>query len=535
MTNLFGSQNFVFLLLSNRANPNLTDAEGRTPLQYVIQQNATNRAFMPWGFETIKLLVQGGANVMVRDPDGNTLLHVLVAGVNYTVTKGTGTKELIEFCGTNSALLNATNNAGDTALHIAMRTGNRAKTLMTLGANPMVTNRAGEFPLRMAALKNLGSYDSVRPREAKTGFFMSILQRDLASFDAWLAADPGLALLTNHSGETSVQFAAKMNNRKMVDRLVSLGAKLDPDSALLAGRTAEAEAALVTMTNAPPGTWLLRAISLKNYDLAAEIVRKGADFNTLDYMNHSPLYFARQRGATNLVALLESLGAKENLFDAAESGNIPLAIELLGSNRALARATTKSGDTPLHCAAEMGHSEMVKLLLSSGADLHATNSRGYSPLHAAATEGYTNAIPALIAAGAKLTDTDRNGGTPLHTAVFCDQAEMAAFLISIGADVNAQTLGVIPSPTPPFYLQPIGNAPLHYAALKGNTNIVTLLLDHGAAINVTNGLGHTPLAVVKDRNISLGPIHYMSESFPAVFDGETRRVTIELLERHGGK
>ena len=36
--------------------------------------------------------------------------------------------------------------------------------------------------------------------------------------------------------------------------------------------------------------------------------------------------------------------------------------------------TGQNGDTPLHCAAEKGHTEIASLLIGNGADIH---SKGY--------------------------------------------------------------------------------------------------------------------------------------------------------------
>jgi ankyrin repeat protein len=58
-------------------------------------------------------------------------------------------------------------------------------------------------------------------------------------------------------------------------------------------------------------------------------------------------------------------------------------------------------------------------------------------------------------------------------------AEVAAFLVDLGADVNARTAE--------------GSPPLGGAAMSGHTGLVALLLDHGADIELTNTAGMTSL------------------------------------------
>jgi len=59
-----------------------------------------------------------------------------------------------------------------------------------------------------------------------------------------------------------------------------------------------------------------------------------------------------------------------------------------------------------------------------------------------------------------------DGGTPLENAVSHGHAEMAKFLLSNGAQVNARAI--------------YGRTPLHVAAWRDDAAIGRLLLEHGA-------------------------------------------------------
>lgn len=81
------------------------------------------------------------------------------------------------------------------------------------------------------------------------------------------------------------------------------------------------------------------------------------------------------------------------------------------------RAEDDGGHTPLHVAAERGHTEVAGVLVAAGAPLEAGDSCGWTPLHMAAANGRTALVELLLARGANLNARDRRGQTPLRLAV----------------------------------------------------------------------------------------------------------------------
>lgn len=72
-----------------------------------------------------------------------------------------------------------------------------------------------------------------------------------------------------------------------------------------------------------------------------------------------------------------------------------------------------------------------------------------------------------------------NGSTPLHRAVNYDRIDIAKYLISKGADINAA--------------DKYGDTPLAWAVSNSRSNVLAFLLDNKAQINTTNTSGQTPL------------------------------------------
>jgi hemoglobin len=110
-----------------------------------------------------------------------------------------------------------------------------------------------------------------------------------------------------------------------------------------------------------------------------------------------------------------------------------------------------AGRTLLHCAAAAGCLELVALLLRQGMDPDIQNATGHTPLYCAANECASETGP-----------------------------EVVRMLVKAGADVNACT-GVTRATA------------LHMAARRGFVETARALLDSGAATEIRDSKGDTPL------------------------------------------
>lgn len=135
--------------------------------------------------------------------------------------------------------------------------------------------------------------------------------------------------------------------------------------------------------------------------------------------------------------------------------------------------------------------ELVKNLIRAYPNIvHATNQKGSTLLHEAAYYNAPSIAQILIDAGAVVDRETDQGLTPLHYAAF------------FGSDETANTL-LANNMNKTIYSSKLGELPLHLASLKGHTNVVNQLLEHGdpRQIWLVSIEGETPLHyALKNKN-----------------------------------
>ena len=158
-----------------------------------------------------------------------------------------------------------------------------------------------------------------------------------------------------------------------------------------------------------------------------------------------------------------------------------------------ARATTlmesgRYGPTPLMIAASKGHFKAAKALLEGGANANATARYDLTALHTAiSAEGVDSVdkrltVRALITGGADVNAISQLGETPIHLAIELFDAEDASgitrLLLQAGANPNTRDTK--------------SNTPLHMAIFNENAELIELLLDWKASVNLRDADGLTP-------------------------------------------
>lgn len=156
------------------------------------------------------------------------------------------------------------------------------------------------------------------------------------------------------------------------------------------------------------------------------LVNNGANVATTMNNGATALHYSAREGHLAVTQLLVKAGADLEAKASTEQPRTPPRDD----SRA---APPVVGAAPLHLAAELGRSEVVRVLIEAGVNPNSRRSDGATPLFCAACDGHVDAVTVLLRAKANplLTYTDPSGGTwiPLDGAAQSGHVKVARELI----------------------------------------------------------------------------------------------------------
>ncbi|XP_042330252.1 ankyrin repeat and SOCS box protein 3 isoform X1 [Sceloporus undulatus] len=174
------------------------------------------------------------------------------------------------------------------------------------------------------------------------------------------------------------------------------------------------------------------------------LLDQGANIESVDDFGITPLFVAAQYGKLECLRILISYGANVN-------------------------CQAKDRATPLFIAAQEGKDGCVELLLSSGADpnLYCNEEEWQLPIHAAAQMGHCNILRMLIPVTDRLCGSAEGKVSPVYSAVYGEHVDCLERLLKEGYSPDAQ-------PCPIFSCR----SPMSLAIQKG-CELIPLLLKYG--------------------------------------------------------
>lgn len=119
----------------------------------------------------------------------------------------------------------------------------------------------------------------------------------------------------------------------------------------------------------------------------------------------------------------------------------PMLLKLL-LTQLLASQQNNDNETPLHCAAQYGHTQVVQLLLEELTDPTMRNNKFETPLDLAALYGRLEVVKLLLRAHPNLLHCNTKKHTPLHLASRNGHLSVVEVLLEAGMDINYEVLQV---------------------------------------------------------------------------------------------
>ncbi len=218
------------------------------------------------------------------------------------------------------------------------------------------------------------------------------------------------------------------------------------------------------------------------------LILRDVEIDAKTKMGTTPLISAVAAGHIETLRLL--LRGKANpkianwygtaLHCAAEAGQCESIRVLLDSGIAV-NCRDPFERTSLHCGVDMGRLAVAELLLDRGADPNARDEDGRTPVYDAVELDHAQPLLPLLLAHVVDVNKKLEGATMLHYAAGRGYVKKVNMLLANGANIECKVNG--------------GFTPLHCATLENQKETVGTLLRHGAKVNSKSNSGITPVAI----------------------------------------
>eukprot|EP00833_Pecoramyces_ruminatium_P013124 jgi/Orpsp1_1/1187156/evm.model.d7180000055804.1 len=458
--------------------------------------------------EVVKVLIEYGADINIKNYNRDTPLMIACKKENL---------ELVKILIEHHADVNSRNLGNDTPYSLANSKNNKEilNYLLEHGAHAHV-NIISDEKAKKEFLNKCGY-----------GYF------DDSILEIKKYMEEGVSVNVRDSsyylGRTPLTFSSETNNMTMVKFLIENGAEIDLDN--LEGNTPLHMACKrnqhniinylidhgsnINIQNHDGDTPLMIACFEKNFETVQYLVEHGADVNIKNNEGNNALYKAccdlkiikylveheidiNNRNKDNETALLRGCE-----FSSDEE------VKYLIEHGADITAENRQGNTALNILCRKGHKAMIEYLINHGANINEKNKFGETPLMKACSHSGINnnlfntnenidTVMYIVEHGGSINVKNNDGNTPLTLAFMNNNNLSVEYLIKKGADVNVKFYKCNHESDDIFRSTDLywGNTPLTYSIIGyGKFDIIKLLIEHGADVNMRNSFDETPLMV----------------------------------------
>ena len=283
-------------------------------------------------------------------------------------------------------------------------------------------------------------------------------------------------------------------------------------------------------------TILMKACEAGSIECVKVLLANNSNVNDIDYYQKSALSYAAESGNVNILNIILSHDeldidlVYETLHEPLSiiSPSFPLSIEivkLLVSRLPDVNRRVHGDCILLNHAVRGGYLDIVRLLLIAGADPCITDVSGRDALELASKEGRIDAIRLLFESNSPNTITTESISNAYLCACYYGRIDIVRYLLSKGADVNAteedgylaidyvisDSMGKSNILLTKLLIESGFNvnaiyllrSVLYYACIQRSTEVVQLLLEHGAHPDIHYPDGHALLPELVEETCQL--------------------------------
>lgn len=435
---------------------------GSTPLMWAAQQGNT---------DLVEHLIQKGADVTIQNDQGRTALYYANQYAEQTLKAARPSSR--------AYYERKTREHTDKIQHAL----NIQLLNVVSSSNLRGQERINEVERLLSAGANINTIDSTTGNNAinqkrSTPLMWAAQQGDtaLAHFLLERGAD---VTIQNSEGKTAAHYATQAPGLAK-ESMEDLVAHAQSEATLAANVDANNRQEIynhqgdINETNDQySSTQLMHAAQKGNFDALEALLDRGADTTIQNTLGKTALMYAAQNGDEDGKCLSTLLSRPEIDINARDK-NGRTALDYLNANTSLSQEEKNTLTT------------RFKVL---GGRTGAEIDQGHHAFRSAAQQGNTEGLHNLLQTTYKvagrvvptydINSVDGNGNTALTLAAANGHSDVVKMLIDSNANVNLASKS--------------GNTPLHHAAANGHTSIISQLQAGGADINAENKNGQTAL------------------------------------------